>query len=141
MNIKPSRLIPVLLRNASDQDKIYAERHRPYLERLAGLESVTVLPEGAQPPEAAIALVGDLSILVPMEGLIDAAAEAERLGKQLAKAQGDLAKTRQKLANENFVRNAPPEVVETERTRVAELERTVTSLTAQLERVRRLFKP
>jgi valyl-tRNA synthetase len=141
MNIKPSKLIPVLLRNASDQDKSYAERHRPYLERLAGLESLTVLPEGEQPPEAAIALVGDLSILVPMEGLIDAAAEAERLGKQLAKAQGDLAKTRQKLANENFVRNAPPEVVETERTRVAELERTVTSLTAQLERVRRLFKP
>jgi valyl-tRNA synthetase len=141
MNIKPSRLIPVLLRNASDQDKIYAERHRPYLERLAGLESVTVVPEGAQPPEAAIALVGDLSILVPMEGLIDAAAEAERLGKQLAKAQADLAKTGQKLANENFVRNAPPEVVEAERARVAELERTVISLTAQLERVRRLFKP
>jgi valyl-tRNA synthetase len=141
MNIKPSRLIPVLLRNASDQDKIYAERHRPYLERLAGLESVTVVPEGAQPPEAATALVGDLSILVPMEGLIDAAAEAERLGKQLGKAQADLAKTGQKLANENFVRNAPPEVVEAERARVAELERTVISLTAQLERVRRLFKP
>jgi valyl-tRNA synthetase len=141
MNIKPSKLIPVLLRNASDQDKSYAERHRPYLERLAGLESLTVLPEGEQPPESAIALVGDLSILVPMEGLIDAAAEAERLGKQLAKAQADLGKTRQKLANENFVRNAPPEVVETERARVAELDRTVINLTAQLERVRRLFKP
>jgi valyl-tRNA synthetase len=100
-----------------------------------------VLPEEAQPPESAIALVGDLSILVPMEGLIDAAAEAERLGKQLAKAQADLDKTRLKLANENFVRNAPPEVVEAERARVAELERTVISLTAQLERIRRLFKP
>jgi hypothetical protein len=39
------------------------------------------------------------------------------------------------------VRNAPPEVVEAERARVAELERTVINLTAQLERVRRLFKP
>jgi len=141
MNIKPSRPIPVLVRNASEQDKVYLERYLPYLEKLAGLESVTVLPEGTQPPESAIALVGDLSILVPMAGLIDAAAEAERLGKQLTRAQADLAKTRQKLANENFVRNAPPEVVETERARVAELERTVTSLTEQLERVRRLFKP
>jgi valyl-tRNA synthetase len=140
MNIKPSKLIPVLLRNASEQDKAYAERHVAYLEKLAGLESVTVLPEGTQPPEAAIALVGDLSILVPMAGLIDAGAEAERLGKQLAKAQSDLDKTRLKLANENFVRNAPPEVVEADRARVAELERTVTSLTAQLERVRRLFE-
>ena len=141
MNIKPSRLIPVLLRNASEQDRAYAHRHLPYLEKLAGLESVTVLAEGAQPPESAIALVGELSILVPMAGLIDAAAEAERLGKQLAKVAQDLVKTRQKLENENFVRNAPAQVVEAERARVTELERTVTSLTAQLERVRLLMKP
>jgi valyl-tRNA synthetase len=76
-----------------------------------------------------------------MAGLIDAGAEAERLGKQLAKASVDLGKTRAKLTNENFVRNAPPEVVEAERARVAELERTVTSLTAQLERVRLLMNP
>ena len=37
--------------------------------------------------------------------------------------------------------DAPPEVVEQERTRIADLERTVTNLTAQLERVRRLFEP
>ena len=141
MGIKLSKLIPVLLRNASEQDKMYVERHQAYLEKLAGLESITVLAEGTHPPEAAIALVGDLSILVPMAGLIDAAAEAERLGKQLVKARKDLASTQGKLANENFVRNAPPEVVEQERTRVAELERTVTNLTAQLERVRRLFGP
>ena len=141
MNIKPSKLIPVLMRNASEQDRAYAQRHQAYLEKLAGLGSITVLAEGAHPPEAAIALVGDLSILVPMAGLIDAAAEAERLGKQLVKARKDLALTQGKLANENFVRNAPPEVVEAERARVAELERTVTNLTAQLERVRRLFDP
>jgi valyl-tRNA synthetase len=141
MNIKPAKLIPILLRNASAQDQEYAERHRASLEKLAGLENITVLPEGTHPPESAIALVGELSVLVPMAGLIDAAAEAERLGKQLAKAQKDLALTQKKLANENFVRNAPPEVVEQERTRIADLERTVTNLTAQLERVRRLFEP
>jgi len=141
MNIKPSKLIPVLLRNASEQDAMYTQRHQAYLEKLAGLESITVLPEGTRPPESAIALVGDLSILVPMAGLIDAAAEAERLGKQLAKAAQDLSKTQSKLSNENFVRNAPVEVVELERTRVAELQRTVTNLTAQLERVRLLMKP
>jgi len=141
MNIKPSKLIPILLRNASAQDRDYAERHRASLEKLAGLESITVLPQGTHPPESAIALVGELSVLVPMAGLIDAAAEAERLGKQLAKAQKDLATTQKKLSNENFVRNAPSEVVEQERTRIADLERTVTNLTAQLERVRRLFEP
>ena len=52
-----------------------------------------------------------------MAGLIDAAAEVERLTKRLAKTQQELAKTRAKLGNENFVRNAPPEVVATERER------------------------
>ena len=73
--------------------------------------------------------------------MIDAGAEAERLGKQLVKVQSDLKKTQQKLGNENFVRNAPPDVVATDRARLVELERTVNSLTAQLEQIRRLLKP
>ena len=66
-----------------------------------------------------------------MAGLIDVAAEAERLGKLLAKTQAELAKTEAKLANENFVRNAPPQVVQTERERAAELARTVAGFSAQ----------
>ena len=140
MNIKPSRLIPVLLQNASAQDRTHVERHLAYIEKLAGLESVTVLDPGATAPESATALVGELSILVPMAGLIDAGAEAERLGKQLSRSQADLQKIRGRLGNDNFVRNAPADVVEGERARQAELERTVTALTAQLERVRVLMK-
>jgi len=140
MNIKPSAQIPLLLKGASQQDQAYVERHLPYLQKLAGLQSVTLLDADSQPPQSATALVGELTILVPMAGLIDAGAEAERLGKLLAKAQQDLGKTRAKLANDNFVRNAPEAVVTTERERLTELQRTVTSLTAQLEQVRVLMK-
>jgi valyl-tRNA synthetase len=141
MNITPSRRIPVLLKGASAQDRAYAERHRVYLVRLAGLDSVTVLEPDAPTPEAATALVGELSILVPMAGLIDAGAEAERIGKLLSKHEQDLVKTGAKLSNENFVRNAPPEVVAKERERQAELEHKVTDFRAQLGRLRRLLKP
>jgi valyl-tRNA synthetase len=140
MNIAPSRRIPVVLKDAADADKNYAERHRAYLERLAGIDTLSVLDAGAAAPESATALVGEMSILVPMEGLIDAAAEAERLGKLLTKAQQELAKTRSKLSNENFVRNAPPDVVKQERDREADFERQVTSITEQLERIRKMFK-
>jgi valyl-tRNA synthetase len=141
MNIAPSRRIPVILKGASTQDKEYVERHRAYLDRLAGIESLNLLEPHAAAPESATALVGELSILVPMEGLIDVAAEVERLSKLLAKAQQELAKTHSKLSNENFVRNAPPEVVQTERERQGDFERQVTSLTEQLERLRGRFKP
>ncbi len=136
MNIAPSRRIPVLLRGASADDKAYAGRHHAYLERLAGIETLTILTPEAAAPESATALIGELTVLVPMAGLIDAAAEIERLTKLLAKAEQELAKTRSKLSNENFVRNAPPDVVKQERDREADFERQVTSIKAQLERLR-----
>jgi valyl-tRNA synthetase len=138
MNIAPSRRIPVRLRGASELDKAYAEQHRAYLERLAGIETLTILAPDAIAPESATALVGELSVLVPMAGLIDVAAEVERLGKLLTKAEQELAKTRVKLGNENFVRNAPPDVVKTEREREADFERQVASIKMQLERLRGL---
>jgi len=139
MNISPVRPIPVLLRGAGITDRAHVERHRVYLERLAGLASLTVLGNDEQPPHSATALAGELTVLVPMAGLIDAAAEAERLAKRIGKTQQDLAKTRAKLANEHFATHAPPAVVNAEREREAELERAVAGLTSQLERVRTLL--
>ncbi|MBV9723662.1 MAG: valine--tRNA ligase, partial [Gammaproteobacteria bacterium] len=138
MNISPAKRIPVLLKDASAEDERQLARDRTWLERLAGLESLTLLAPGTQPPQSAMALAGTLSVLVPMAGLIDADAEAERLGRLLARAQSDLEKTREKLARESFVRNAPEQVVTLERERLAELERTASGLAAQLERVRGL---
>jgi len=139
MSINPSRRIPVLLRGTSALDRILLERHRVALERLAGVDSITILQHD-RPPPAATAILGELTILVPMEGLIDAAAELERLGKLLARASHDLGKTRGKLADESFVRHAPSTVVASERQRAADLERTVSGLRAQLERVQALLE-
>jgi valyl-tRNA synthetase len=82
--------------------------------------------------------VGELTILVPMAGLIDADAEIERLTKRIAKARDDHGKIMKKLSNENFVKNAPPDVVAQDRERVADFERTIASLETQLDRVRKL---
>jgi valyl-tRNA synthetase len=128
----------VLLKDAAVEDEALLVRHRAWLERLAGLASVTLLAPSAEAPQCAAALAGSLTVLVPMAGLIDAQAEAERIGRLLARAQADLQKTRARLANENFVRGAPAEVVATERARAAELERSAAGLAAQLERLREL---
>src|SRR6516225_1088721 len=138
MNISPAKRIPVLLRDASAEDEAYLARHRTWLERLAGVGSITLLAAGAEAPQSAMALAGALTILVPMAGLIDPEAEAERLGRLLARAQADLEKIRERLARESFVRNAPEHVVAADRDRAAELERTVAGLGTQLERVRGL---
>ena len=138
MSIAPGKRIPVLLQDASAQDRACSERHRAWLERLAGLASIRVLEAGERAPPSAAAPVGTLTVLVPMAGLIDAAAEAERLGRLLAKTREDLAKVQARLANDSFVRNAPSAVVSLERERAAELERNADGLSLQLKRLRGL---
>ncbi|HXS28661.1 MAG TPA: valine--tRNA ligase [Steroidobacteraceae bacterium] len=140
MKIPASRGVPVLLKGASALDRENIERHRGYLERLAGIERIALLEAATEAPQSATALIGELTVLVPMAGLIDAAAEAERLGKHIARTQQDLAKVRTKLANESFASHAPADVVATEREREAELARALAGLESQLARVRGLLE-
>jgi valyl-tRNA synthetase len=138
MDIKPSQRVPLRLAGAGPADVAALDRHRGWLERLAGLGDIRVLAPGEPEPESATALVGDLRLLVPMAGLIDVKAELERLGRLSSRTQGELRKAQGKLGNASFVQNAPPEVVAQERERVAAFERDLANLEAQLARVRRL---
>jgi valyl-tRNA synthetase len=138
MDIAPSRRFDVLLAQASASDLARLARGRHFLERLANLGSLRPLGADEPEPESAVALLGELRILVPMAGLIDVAAEAARLEKRIDKLRQDLGKTEAKLANPRFVANAPAAVVELERARVAEFRRELDGLAAQHERVRRL---
>ena len=80
-------------------------------KRLVGAGEIVVEPgfnAGNNLP-AALTVIG--KIYLPLEGLIDVAAERERLGKELDKAQDEAKKVNTKLSNENFVTRAPDEVI------------------------------
>jgi valyl-tRNA synthetase len=139
MDISPARKLPVLLDNAAPEDRSRIAAHGAYLSRLAGLETLQILEAGDTAPPAALAVVGGMRALVPMAGLIDPQAELARLDKRAAKLRDEIKRATAKLANESFVRNAPPEVVAQEHGRVAEFERTLASLEAQSLRVRQML--
>jgi valyl-tRNA synthetase len=141
MDIAPSRKIDVLLQDAGAQDLRYLDANLGFLTRLAGIQTWQVLPAGEAAPIAAIALLGKLEILVPMQGLIDPAAELERLDKRRRKAETELARLSAKLANPDFARNAPAEVVAKDGQRRGELAAEIAQLDAQIARVRRLLGP
>ena len=138
MDISPGKALPVVLQHASASDRARAERHALLLQRVGRVESVRVLGNDEQPPAAATALLGDLRLLVPMKGIIDVDAERARLEKQRDKTQAELAKSRGKLGNENFVNNAPDAVVQKERDRAVEFEKTLAQLAEQLEKLQEL---
>jgi valyl-tRNA synthetase len=138
MDIAPSRKLDVLLQNASPTDLEYLSRSGFYLTRLAGIGPPRLLGPGESAPIAAVALLGTLEILVPMAGLIDPAAELERLAKRQRKAEAELHKLQAKSANQEFTKNAPAEVVAKDQSRLSELRAEVDQLAAQTARVNAL---
>jgi valyl-tRNA synthetase len=79
-----------------------------------------------------------MKILVPMAGLIDVAAERDRLQKRRDKTVADEQKITAKLANEKFVTRAPEDVVAKERGRQEALLRDISQLDVQLAKLAEL---
>ncbi|MDG2293475.1 MAG: class I tRNA ligase family protein, partial [Methylophilaceae bacterium] len=128
MGISPSTKVPLIASGNGATLMGYA----PYLKALAKLEEVKVeaeLPE----VDAPVMLVGDLKLMLAVE--IDVDAEKDRLSKEVARLQTEIAKANGKLSNENFVARAPIEVVEQEKARVAEFSANLDKLIAQLAKL------
>jgi valyl-tRNA synthetase len=140
MDIPLSRRFDVLLQNAQSTDVEYLTRNRAYLTRLAGVADLKVLEHGQVAPISAVALLGKLEILVPMAGLIDPKVELERLDKRRRRAKTELGKLESKLANGEFAKNAPADVVAKDRARLAELSAEIDQLTKQVARVEVLLQ-
>ncbi len=135
MNISMAKRINVVLANASEQDRRRLGDFEPLLAKLAKLESVRVLGAEEREPLAAIALVGEMRVLVPMAGLIDKDAELARLDKEIARLQGEVQRVGGKLSNASFVDKAPPAVIDKERAKLAEAEQALAKLVEQHKRI------
>jgi valyl-tRNA synthetase len=138
MNIAPGKPLPVLLANGSAADRQRLNDNRIYLTRLGRLSAIDWLSADGAEPESAIALVGEMKILIPLAGLIDKEAEIVRLSKEIDKLRKELAKSEAKLENGDFIQRAPAPVVAKERERQAEMGQAVTRLDEQLQRMQRL---
>ena len=135
MDIAPSKPLPALLRNVSSEDERRLGISRTFIDRLARLESITVLKEGEEAPASAAAVVGEMEILIPMAGLIDKEAELARIAKAMGKLEQDVARFKGKLTNEKFVSNAPQAVIEKEKAKLADSESQLAKLKAQHETI------
>jgi valyl-tRNA synthetase len=132
MGLSPAQKVPLAAvpGTAADRERIAA--FAPYLAPLARLAEVKLVDD-LPPTDAPVAVVGETRLMLHIE--VDAAAERERVGKEIARLEGELAKANAKLANESFVARAPAAVVEQERARVVGFRATLDKLKPQLERL------
>ncbi|HEY5851597.1 MAG TPA: valine--tRNA ligase [Lysobacter sp.] len=120
LNVAPSKTVPLLLAGCSAADRVRVTRFDSQLRFLTRLDAIDILDDANAAPAAATTLVGELKLLVPLDGLVDLGAERTRLDKEVKRVEGEIAKCHNKLASETFVANAPPAVVEQERKRLAD---------------------
>ena len=94
----------------------------PAMQTMVRAKNITVAASGSVPDDAGHTMVQDIELVVPLSGLIDVAAELEKLDREQAKLDKELQRVRGKLGNEKFLGNAPAEVVAKEKEKLVELE-------------------
>ncbi len=115
-NVEPGRFVEARVLGAAPE----LEAARAFIQKLARAEPLTFHPADAAFDDPAVTVrAGGVEVVLPLAGLVDLAAERERLARELAQAEGALARAEQLLANAGFVQRAPPAVVDKERERAA----------------------
>jgi valyl-tRNA synthetase len=89
------------------------------ITELGGLGTLDIAVKAAKPKFSASAVIPGGELYIPLEGILDPAAEIARLEKEIEKAKSFAASIEKKLSNEKFVNGAPKQVVDAERQKLA----------------------
>jgi len=133
MGIPPATQLPLVLAGASEETRARAGRWSEFVQRLARVSNIAFA--GAAPGGAVQLIVRGEVAALPLQGIIDLAAERARLAKEMAKCDADIARVDQKLGNADFLKRAPEEVVEGEREKREEAQARRAKLAEALERL------
>ena len=130
--VEPSRKISALVAAGSAGDLI--NRYGYLFSRLCNVAALQPLNGSAEPPQqAATVVVGEVTFYLPLADFIDVMAECERLQRERDKLQQQLERSATMLSNEQFVSRARPEIVERERTKLEELQASISQIDERLK--------
>ncbi len=136
--IPPSAKITVQTGNGDKKTLDIIERYSNRIAELCGAKEIVHLPK----PDkfSASAICAGVEIFVPLKGLIDPEKEKKRLEKELTKAEDDLNFAEKRLANEKFMKNAPPELVKEVKLKKEDAEVRLAKIKSALERINSVLK-
>jgi valyl-tRNA synthetase len=138
LNVSPGKTLDIAFQAGSQLDRKRQQALATLLHGVGKIGAIQWLESDADTAEYSVALVGDLKVLVSLEGLVDLEDELARLGKMLQRELADLKRSEGKLSNSRFVDNAPPAVVEQEHTRLAAHKTKVAGFDAQISKLEKL---
>jgi valyl-tRNA synthetase len=133
-NVEPGRRIQGVIAPGSYAQEI--QQYAYIFTRLCHMERIELLENGSGEPEnSASVIVNDAAIYLPLAGMVDIAAECQRLTKEQDKLRQQIQRSQNLLGNENFISRANPEVVDRERKTLADLQASVSQVRERLSRL------
>ncbi|MGE4633182.1 MAG: class I tRNA ligase family protein, partial [Planctomycetota bacterium] len=128
-NVPPRQELEVRVRTSGSTAEAL-ESLKGLILHLGVLSSMSIGPDVERTVDSAVSVSGDAEIFVP--GVVDLEKEKTRLREQEKQTEGRLSGSTKKLANENFVTRAAPEVVEREKALVVELEQELVTIRSNI---------
>ncbi len=135
LNVHPGKKSDLYIRV---NDPAFGEllgKHIEYFRSLARVEELHTGTDIKKPPVSASTVISGAEIFVPLSGLIDIEVEKKRLEGELQNLQNLLERTSKKLANADFLANAPKEVIEKEKAKKEDYQERTQKLNKNLEQI------
>ncbi|MBP1757200.1 MAG: valine--tRNA ligase [Firmicutes bacterium] len=139
MNVPPSRKAGIIVVAQDASIRAIFESSLPFLQRLASVQSLQTQADKANiPPTAVTAIFTAGEIFIPLTDLIDLGKEIERLEKEKANLEQEVARVSGKLENAEFVAKAPAKVIDVEREKITRYQAMLASANERLAQLRNL---
>ncbi|OGU13917.1 MAG: valine--tRNA ligase [Geobacteraceae bacterium GWC2_53_11] len=138
MEVPPSKQIAVILSCANEESRRLMKHNEGALISMARISDLAIGVAIEKPEDASIQVAGDVQIYVPLKGLVDVAAEEERLLKEIGKIEKEIEMFSKKLESPAFVDRAPAEIVAKERQKLADVQSKKLVLEESLDKIRKL---
>ena len=137
--IKPSIKISSIFKGGDQLDKENLNEIGSYIEKLCGLKEIIWAEESSQDIPSSMFTRDNLKVMIPLEGLIDAKEEMQRLNKKISKLIQEKEMLGSKLSNQNFVENAPKDLVEAQKDRFSVLSKELENLDLQIKEIKKMI--
>jgi valyl-tRNA synthetase len=135
LNVNPGKKSDLYVRVKDESFGKLLQDHLQYFRSLAKVENLYTGVDIKKPPLAASAVISGAEVFVPLEGLIDIDVEKKRLEKELQNLKVQLEKTSKKLANTDFLANAPQEVIDREKHKKQDYQERIEKINKNLEQI------
>ncbi len=125
---------PLTLLVRPSEGSKYRKHLEPVIVKLANLSGVEMISE--EPPLTVSFIVKNVEYFIPVGDMVNAEEELAKLEEELRYTRGFLLSVEKKMSNERFVQNAPGEVVEKEKQKMADARGKIAVLEAQIQKIK-----